>query len=598
MSLRQLLSFRVELLERRALFAIANPGFEDATSLNGWTLAADGDGASVTELEGILPAAGSQMGSITTDGATDTSAFGSDTFGGSILTQTFSALEDERYVFNWNFATGESTPDSSFNDFAFGELLDSSDNNIATLFYADTNASFFGVPVASNFTEQTGWQVGSFLIPADGTYTLRFVVSDVGDDGVSSALLLDAFTLGAPIANTGGPYSVSEGETVALDATGSSDPGGSISTYSWDLDNDGVFGETGTDAVHGDETGATPTFAAGDLDGPRVQPISLRVTDGAANTTLAQSLVRIDNLGPLPGVVINDDFGVIGQPVELTLTADDPTSADDAADMTYYIDFTSDGSVDQVVTGPSTGTVITHVFNSTGLTVVNVVAEDKDGGTGGSATDVIDIQTVATITDPCDPGGTALLVGGTGGGDTISVTSAGGGQVNLTRNGANSGPYNVTRIIIYGGNSNDVISVAPAVSVPAWIFGGTGADTITGGAGRDLLFGNADNDVINGGDGNDVLVGGTGVDQLLGGNGNDGLSSGASTFETALFAGLCDLDDGSVSLSVSNVFNDLSRDVLTGGAGNDTFFRNINTGKNQKKDQVKDLTGSDTAFDV
>src|SRR5688572_16463074 len=118
MSVRQLLSARFELLERRALFAITNPGFEDATSLNGWTLAADGDGASVTSLEGILPAAGSQMGSITSAGTTDTSAFGSNTFGGSILTQTFSALEDERYVFNWNFATGENTPEGTYNDFA------------------------------------------------------------------------------------------------------------------------------------------------------------------------------------------------------------------------------------------------------------------------------------------------------------------------------------------------------------------------------------------------------------------------------------------------------------------------------------------------
>ncbi len=48
----------------------------------------------------------------------------------------------------------------------------------------------------------------------------------------------------APIADAGGPYTVAEGNAIYLDARGSTDPEGMPLTYAWDLDADGVFGET------------------------------------------------------------------------------------------------------------------------------------------------------------------------------------------------------------------------------------------------------------------------------------------------------------------------------------------------------------------
>ena len=63
--------------------------------------------------------------------------------------------------------------------------------------------------------------------------------------------------------------------------TGSSDPDQSNTTltYAWDLDGDSVYGETGSAAARGDETGMKPTFSAAGLNSAGPITVSLRVTD-------------------------------------------------------------------------------------------------------------------------------------------------------------------------------------------------------------------------------------------------------------------------------------------------------------------------------
>ena len=64
-----------------------------------------------------------------------------------------------------------------------------------------------------------------------------------------------------PTANAGGPSSLPEGYAMYLDGTRSSDPDqpASTLTYLWDLNGNGIFGETGASATRGDETGPTPS---------------------------------------------------------------------------------------------------------------------------------------------------------------------------------------------------------------------------------------------------------------------------------------------------------------------------------------------------
>jgi uncharacterized delta-60 repeat protein len=107
-----------------------------------------------------------------------------------------------------------------------------------------------------------------------------------------------------PAADAGGPYSVSEGGSVVLDAGGTTDSGQDAATltYVWDLDGDSVFGETGAAALRGDETGVRPTFAAAGLDGPAPVTVRLRVTNSAGGSDEDSATVSIINAPPTASV--------------------------------------------------------------------------------------------------------------------------------------------------------------------------------------------------------------------------------------------------------------------------------------------------------
>ena len=102
-----------------------------------------------------------------------------------------------------------------------------------------------------------------------------------------------------PVADAGGPYSVAEGGSLTLDATASTDPeqDGSSLIYTWDLDGDGVYGESGAAALRGNETGAQPSFSAAGLDGQTIT-VSLRVTDEGELASDDTATITVTNVAP------------------------------------------------------------------------------------------------------------------------------------------------------------------------------------------------------------------------------------------------------------------------------------------------------------
>ncbi len=85
-----------------------------------------------------------------------------------------------------------------------------------------------------------------------------------------------------PTVDAGGPYAVSEGDSVTLTATGN-DADGDELTYAWDLDNDGSF----------ETSGLSVEFSAAGLEAPDSATVSVQVTDGHGATATDTATVDI-----------------------------------------------------------------------------------------------------------------------------------------------------------------------------------------------------------------------------------------------------------------------------------------------------------------
>ena len=114
---------------------------------------------------------------------------------------------------------------------------------------------------------------------------------------------------------------------------------------------------------------------------------------------------------------------------------------------------------------------------------------------------------------------------------------------------ADTNPSN-DRDLVSGGLGNDTILT------------GDDADTIFGGAGDDVIDAGIDADLVEGGLGNDTIVGSEGADTIDGGDGNDLIYGGLND----VLGEALDLPDA-VDLRPDN-----NRDLLSGGAGDDTIF--------------------------
>jgi hypothetical protein len=191
-----LVGFSTVLSVESSYASIVNGGFE-AGNFDGWETLGDTSietaafGSGPTEgdfqallrtsssnefqLEDFLGLSSGSLASLGNGNATD----------GSAIKQTFTAKAGQVVKFDWNFLTDELDFDDdplSFNDFAFVSLTSLSE-------LGDTSLSFMNS--LTPFSDETGFEKFSYVIPTTGTYTLGIGVTDVGNRIFESGLLVD-----------------------------------------------------------------------------------------------------------------------------------------------------------------------------------------------------------------------------------------------------------------------------------------------------------------------------------------------------------------------------------------------------------------------
>lgn len=490
----------------------------------------------------------------------------------------------------------------------------------------------------------------TFDFETKSSYSIRVRSADAGGLFVERAFTISVTNVNeAPTAHAGGPYVILEGASLTLDASASFDTDLDPLTYSWDVNGDGTFG---------DATGVNPTLTAAQLDalgandGPQTFNVRVRVDDGFGHVVDSPATtLTVDNTAP--NVTLSGPAsGVRGQSRSFTFAATDPSPADQAAGFIYTINW-GDGSAAETVArtaGNGSGVSMGHVFTGTGTYTVTVTASDEDNGTSAVSSHTITISAIALQTDPCDPSGTALVVGGTTGTDfvvfsrgleadttiaaVLAPTSAGhelivaafrtsGPQYDFsfTLGGLTVTvsvsvlPSPITRLIGFGQAGNDDLNVIGSLALPAWLYGDAGNDRLKGGAGNDVLLGGADNDLLVGGQGRDLLIGGAGSDRLVGNADDDILIAGWAMLEgndDALCAIMAEWTSANTysqrtanlrasylrTDGLATVFDDNAHDVLTGSAGQDWFFAQLDGDDSTVKDKITDLGASEFASDI
>jgi PKD repeat protein len=177
-----------------------------------------------------------------------------------------------------------------------------------------------------------------------------------------------------------GTYTVNEGETLTLDASGSYDPDGTIVSYRWDLDNDGQYD---------DATGPMASVSYSD-DGSFT--VRVEVTDNDGGYSSSSTTVTVTNKPPVLGA-LGPFSGDEGVPITLTATA-----VDVPADvLTYSWDLDGDGEYDD-----ATGATVDYTFPDNGTYTVGVSVTDDDGGSAtGTAT--VTVNNVPPVADADGP---------------------------------------------------------------------------------------------------------------------------------------------------------------------------------------------------
>jgi len=196
-----------------------------------------------------------------------------------------------------------------------------------------------------------------------GSFTAVVTVTD--DYGATDTASI-GITVGEPLNDsptasfTATPTTGSSPLTVQFNASGSSDPDGSIASYAWDFGD----GDTATGAT------ATHTYTSAG-----VYVVLLTVTDDEGATDTSDQTITVTAPGNNPPVAAFTNTGTKGFLLPITVTFDGTASYDDDGSIIAYNWNFGDGEY-------GAGSTVTHAFDEFGFYTIVLIVVDDDGAVG------------------------------------------------------------------------------------------------------------------------------------------------------------------------------------------------------------------------
>ncbi len=255
----------------------------------------------------------------------------------------------------------------------------------------------------------------TFVPDVEGTYTATLIVNDGTVDSAPDSATITAQLVVVntpPVANAGVDQTVTVGDTVTLDGSGSTDADGDPLTYSWML-----AAPAGSTAVLSDATAVAPTFVA-DVEG--MYTATLIVNDGmddsAPDSATITAQIVVVNTPPVANAGADQTVNV-GD----TVTLDGSGSTDaDGDPLTYSWTLTTPAGSGAVLSD-ATAVAPTFVADAEGTYTAELIVNDgMDSSTPDSAT--ITAQLVVVNTPPVANAGADQTVNV---GDTVTLDGSG-----------------------------------------------------------------------------------------------------------------------------------------------------------------------------